>query len=166
MTTEPALCSRDLVCPSASERNQNVAGPIGLKQVCSQDREQKHGNYRKARQRRKEAEIQIPPAQPLPALRPSPRVSAQVRDLPSLLPGPRAQGRDSGRCKVKLVSWPSRRPVYLKGCRTGLTLPETSSAKDAEVWRSSSTRASRRPTMQVTTFLLVLAVETRRANGE
>ena len=43
------------------------------------------------------------PAQPLPALRPSARVPAQVRRLPSVLPRAGAQGRDSGRREVKLV---------------------------------------------------------------
>jgi hypothetical protein len=62
-----------------------------------------HGNYSKARQRRKETEVQVSPAQPLPALRSSSRVPSQVRRMPSLLPFARPQGRNSGRRQVELV---------------------------------------------------------------
>src|SRR5271163_1611436 len=62
-------------------------------------------NHSKTRQRCEDPEVQVPPAQPLPALRPSARVPAQVRCLPSLLPLARAEGRDSGRRHVELVSW-------------------------------------------------------------
>src|SRR6202044_612504 len=65
----------------------------------------KHGNHCKARQRRKETEVQIPPAQPLPALRPPPSLPPEVRCLPSLLPLARSQGRNSGRSQVKLVEY-------------------------------------------------------------
>ena len=86
--------------------------------VCNRIESKHYGNYCKTRQRRKEAEVQVPPAQPLPALRPPPRVSAQVRGLPSLLPRPCAQGRDSGRRQVKLVSDCASATCILTGCRS------------------------------------------------
>jgi hypothetical protein len=49
----------------------------------------------------------------------------------------------------------------LAGCRFRLTLPETSSAKDAEVWKIRFIQDPMGSTkMQAATFPLVLAVET------
>ena len=67
-----------------------------------------YGNHCKARQRRKEAEVQVPPAQPLPALRSSARVPPQVRRLPSLLPFSGAQGRNPGRREVVAGKQPAQ----------------------------------------------------------
>src|SRR5215469_11046348 len=62
-----------------------------------------HVNHCKECERRAEAEVQLPQAQPVQALRPSPRLPAQVRRLPSVLPRPGAQGRNPGRRQVELV---------------------------------------------------------------
>src|SRR5258708_34812187 len=100
MTTVPALCSRALECPSASEHKEKQPD---LLQFAAKIESKKNGNHRKTRQRRKETEVQVSPAQPLPALRSSSRVPSQVRRLPSLLPFARPQGRNSGRRQVELV---------------------------------------------------------------
>jgi len=65
-----------------------------------------YGNDCKESERRAEAEVQLPQAQPVQALRAAARVSAQVRHVPSMLPRPGAQGRDSGRGEVELVAIP------------------------------------------------------------
>src|ERR1700722_4033542 len=64
--------------------------------------------------------VEAPPAQPLPAVRPSARVPAQVRCLPSLLPFARAEGRDSGRRQVELVSRPRFDPALVACSSAGL----------------------------------------------
>ena len=62
-----------------------------------------HGNYCKTGERRAEAEVQLPQAQPVQAVRAAARISAQVRHLPFVLPGTGSEGRDSGCCEVELV---------------------------------------------------------------
>ena len=63
-----------------------------------------YGNHCKKGERRAEAEVQLPQAQPVPALRAAARVPAQVRRLPLVFPRAGAQGRDSRRRQVELVA--------------------------------------------------------------
>jgi hypothetical protein len=63
-----------------------------------------HGNHCKKSERRAEAEVQLPQAQPVPTLRAAARVSAQVWRLPLVFPRTGAQGRDPRRRQVKLVA--------------------------------------------------------------
>ena len=51
----------------------------------------------------KDAEVQVPPPQPLLALRAAARLSAQVRAVPAVLPPARAERRDSRRDQGELV---------------------------------------------------------------
>jgi hypothetical protein len=62
-----------------------------------------YGNYCKKGERRAEAEVQLPQAQPVPALRKTARVSAQVWRVPLVFPVAGAQGRDPWRREVELV---------------------------------------------------------------
>jgi hypothetical protein len=63
-----------------------------------------YGNYSKTGERRAEAEVQLPQAQSVPTLREAARLSAQVRYLPPVFPGFGAQGRNSRRREVELVT--------------------------------------------------------------
>src|SRR5882672_276295 len=93
----PARCCAGWDCPSGQRKNLKTSFHR------SKDWEQ-NGNYRKTRERQKEAEVFQPPAQPLQSLRASTGVPAQVRHLPLVLPLARAQGRNSRRHEVVLVS--------------------------------------------------------------
>jgi hypothetical protein len=63
-----------------------------------------YGNHCKESKGRAEAEVQLPQAQPVPALRAAARISAEVRCLPFVFPGTGAQGRDTRCCEVELVT--------------------------------------------------------------
>ena len=76
-------------------RNAFPAGRIRDKRI--------YGNHCKKGERRAEAEVQLPQAQPVPALRAAARFPAQVRRLPLVFPCAGAQGRDSRRRQVELV---------------------------------------------------------------
>ena len=65
--------------------------------------EEDYGNYCKESERRAEAEVQQPQAQPVPALRKAERFSAQVWRVPSVLPDAGAQGGNPRRREVELV---------------------------------------------------------------
>src|SRR5258708_30743165 len=62
-----------------------------------------NGTHRENRQGTQEAEVQGSFAQPLPDLRPRPRIYPQVSDVPHLFPRHGAQGRNSGRHESQLV---------------------------------------------------------------
>jgi hypothetical protein len=62
-----------------------------------------YGNDCKKSEGRAEAEVFKPQAQPLQAVRAAAGLLAQVRNLPFVLPGARAEGRDSRGQQVELV---------------------------------------------------------------
>jgi hypothetical protein len=62
-----------------------------------------YGNYCKTSKGRAEAEVQQPQAQSMPALRAAAGFPAQVRRLPFVFPGARAEGRDTWSQQVELV---------------------------------------------------------------
>src|SRR6266850_3456162 len=62
----------------------------------------RNGNDRKDRQGSQDAQVQDPPAQPLPAVRPAARLHAEVRDVPPLLPEAGARRRCDG-CDEELL---------------------------------------------------------------
>src|SRR5882757_5143724 len=101
MITELELCSRLSACLSGLELSSRDFS-TSYKFVVKIE-SKTHGNYRKTRQRCKDTEVQVPPAQSLPALRPPPCLPPEVRRVPSLLPQSRPQGRNSGRSQVQLV---------------------------------------------------------------
>src|SRR5687767_6067644 len=63
----------------------------------------KHGHYSKNREGTEESEIQGPPAEPLPPVRPPARVSPQVCPVPALLPQAGAARRRCGSDEEQLV---------------------------------------------------------------
>ena len=63
-----------------------------------------YGNDRKDRERTQDAEVQGPPAQPLPPVRPAARLHAEVRAVPPVLPQAGARGRRHGRDEEQLVN--------------------------------------------------------------
>src|ERR1019366_1386934 len=65
-----------------------------------------YGNHCKKGERRAEAEVQLPQAQPVPTVRAAARFFAQVWRLPLVFPGAAAQGGDSRRPQVELVEKP------------------------------------------------------------
>ena len=62
-----------------------------------------------------EAEVQGSPAEPLQALRPAARISAQVFVVPDLLPQAGARGRNSRRDQGELVSGSPELNTTMKG---------------------------------------------------
>jgi hypothetical protein len=84
---------------SAPEANLTEPEPEGLEI----GEEEINGNDCKTSERRAEAEVQQPQAQPMPAVWAATRLSAQVRHLPFVFPVACTQGRDSGRKQIELV---------------------------------------------------------------
>ena len=75
------------------------------------------GHDRQEGSREEDAEVRGAPSQPLPPLRPAARLHAQVRHVPTLLPGAGADGRCRRRHQEQLVegsgTGPTRAPTVM-----------------------------------------------------
>src|SRR5215469_18482272 len=110
-------CSASWGCPSAKRKVVAAGGIVALRlpvapwrQLHASDdqrliplRRDCDGSEGNDREEQAETQVQRAPAQPLPAVRPLARISAQVRLLPDLLPRPGAQRDGPGRPQGQLV---------------------------------------------------------------